>query len=482
MQQLDLPEADAFVVGSGPNGLSAAIVLAQAGLRVAVLEREASVGGSCRTEALTAPGFRHDVCSAVFPLAAASPFFRSLPLERHGLEWVRSPACLAHPFDDGTAALLWPSLERTAEELGAPRYRRLLGALLPRADVLFGDLLGPPHLPSGPAAAMALARFGALALRSGETAARRLSRLSSDGRGDRARGLFAGLFAHSMLRLDAPMSAAAGLLLALAAHSAGWPLAKGGAQAVTGSLAAHLRSLGGVIRTSVGVESLSQLPATRVVVCDLTPRQLVRIGEDRLDAGFAKSLERYRYGLAAFKLDWALDRPIPWTARACAEAATVHLGGSLEEIAESERAAWEGAPSPRPFVLLSQPSLFDASRAPAGAHTAWAYAHVPNGYSGEAAERIEEQVERFAPGFRRTVIARSVLSPSDLEAHNPNLVGGDISGGLFDLGQAFLRPTARLYGTSEANLFLCSASTPPGPGVHGMCGYHAAKAALASLQ
>jgi phytoene dehydrogenase-like protein len=482
VQELDLPEADAFVVGSGPNGLSAAIVLAQAGLRVAVLEREATVGGSCRTEPLTAPGFRHDVCAAVFPLAAASPFFRSLPLERHGLEWIRSPACLAHPFDDGTAALLWPSLERTAGELGAPRYRRLLGALLPRADDLFEELLRPPHLPSGPAAAMALARFGALALRSGEAAARRLSRLSSDGRDARARGLFAGLFAHSMLRLDAPVSAAAGLLLALAAHTAGWPLAKGGAQAVTDALASHLRSLGGVIRTSVAVESLSQLPAARVVVCDVTPRQLVRIGEGRLDTGFAKSLERYRYGLAAFKLDWALDRPIPWTARACAEAATVHLGGGLEEIAESERAAWDGAPSPRPFVLLSQPSLFDASRAPAGAHTAWAYAHVPNGYSGDAAERIEEQVERFAPGFRRTVIARSVLSPSALEAHNPNLVGGDISGGVFDLGQAFLRPTARLYGTSQPNLFLCSASTPPGPGVHGMCGYHAGKAALASLE
>ncbi len=473
MKTLDLPEADAFVVGSGPNGLSAAIVLAQAGLSVAVLEREDAIGGSCRTAALTLPGFRHDVCAAVFPLAAASPFFHGLPLERHGLEWIRSPACLAHPFDDGTAAVLWPSLERTAEELGgAPRYLRLLRALLPRADELLADLLAPPHLPSRPAP---LARFGAWALRSGESAARRLSPDA------RARGLFAGLFAHSMLALDAPMSAAAGLLLALAAHADGWPIAKGGSQAVIEALAAHLRSLGGVLRTSAGVESLAQLPPARLVLCDLTPRQLSRIAEGRLSAGFEKSLARYRYGLAAFKLDWALDRPIPWTAPACAEAATVHLGGGLEEIVESERAAWEGTPSRRPFVILSQPSLFDPSRAPAGAHTAWAYAHVPNGHPEDVTERIEAQVERFAPGFRRTVIARSALSPSDLEGHNPNLVGGDISGGLFDLGQAFLRPTARLYGTSEANLFLCSASTPPGPGVHGMCGYHAAKAALASI-
>jgi phytoene dehydrogenase-like protein len=287
-----------------------------------------------------------------------------------------------------------------------------------------------------------------------------------------------------MLRLDAPMSAASGVLLALAAHAVGWPIPRGGAQAVTDALAAHLRSLGGSVVTSVDVASLTQLPPARVVLCDVTPRQLVRMADGLLDDGFVASLRRFRYGLAAFKLDWELDRPIPWTAPGCAEAATVHLGGGVEEIVESERAAANGAPSRRPFVLLSQPSLFDPTRAPAGRHTAWAYCHVPNAWAGDASAMagiVEAQVERFAPGFRRTVVARSVMAPEDLERHNPNLVGGDISGGLFDLGQAFLRPTTRLYRTPVANLFLCSASTPPGPGVHGMCGHHAARAALRTL-
>jgi phytoene dehydrogenase-like protein len=294
--------------------------------------------------------------------------------------------------------------------------------------------------------------------------------------------LFAGLFAHAMVPLDATMSAAVGMILSLAAHASGWPIARGGSQSVVDALAAHLEALGGVVRTSVDVESLSQLPPSRAVLLDVTPRQLLRLAEGRLTPRFERSLARYRYGLAAFKLDWALDRPIPWAARACAEAATVHLGGGLEEIVESERAASRGEPARRPFVILVQPSLFDASRAPAGAHTAWAYAHVPNGYAGDLTERIEDQVERFAPGFRRTVLARSVLRPSDFEAHNPNLVGGDIAGGLFDFGQAFLRPTRRLYQTSLENVFLCSAATPPGPSVHGMCGYFAARTALESLR
>jgi phytoene dehydrogenase-like protein len=372
--------------------------------------------------------------------------------------------------------VLRPSLEDTVAGLGgAPRYRRLIASLLSTGDDLFEDLLAPVHLPRRP---LGLARFGTWALRSGESAAGGLFPSA------RGRGLFAGLAAHSMLRLDAPMSAAAGLILAVAAHRVGWPIAKGGAQSIVEALAAHLRSLGGSLVMLTEVASLAQLPLARrrIVLCDVTPRQLVRMADGRLGRGFEASLRRYHYGLAAFKVDWALDRPIPWSAPECAEAATVHLGGELEEIAESERAASDGAPSRRPFVLLCQPSLFDPARAPAGSHTAWAYCHVPNGYADDASALLEAQVERFAPGFRKTVIARSVMGPADLESHNPNLVGGDISGGLFDLGQAFLRPTTRLYRTPIESLYLCSASTPPGPGVHGMCGHHAARAALADLE
>ena len=474
MKTLDLPRADAYVVGSGPNGLAAAIVLAQAGHSVSVLEREPTIGGSCRSTALTAAGFTHDVCAAVMPMAVLSPFFRSLPLEGYGLEWVNSPASLAHPFDDGTAALLWPSLERTVEELGeASAYRRLFGRLLRAGPRLFEDLLAPPHLPAAPAA---VARFGFWGLRSGIAAARRLFRT------EHGRGLFAGICAHSMLPLEAPMSAAAGVLLSLAAHTVGWPFPRGGAQSLTDALAAYLRSIGGTILTSVDVENLEQLPPSRAVLCDVTPRQLLRIAGEALDAKDRARLQKYRYGLAAYKLDWALRGPIPWSAAACREAATVHLGGGLEEIARSERDAWSGSPSTRPFVLVTQPSLFDPSRAPAGSHTAWAYCHVPNASSSDASDAIESQIERFAPGFRALVLARSVLSPQELERHNPNLVGGDINGGVFDWRQAFLRPTSRLYATSIDKVFLCSSSTPPGGGVHGLCGFYAARRALASLQ
>jgi len=471
--RLDLPESDAYVVGAGPNGLAAAIVLARAGCSVTVLEREATVGGSCRSAPLTRPGFTHDVCAAVFPLAAASPFLRTLPLESHGLEWVRSPACLAHPFEDGSAALLWTSLERTREGLDdAGRYAPLLASLLSDPERLLADILAPVHLPAGP---VSMARFGLWAMRSGASAARGLFET------ERGRALFAGIAAHSMLRLEQPMSSAAGLVLALAAHAVGWPLARGGAQALADALASHLRSLGGVVRTSTPVDSLDQLPPARAILCDVTPRQLIRLAGSRLPPAFRERLERHRYGLGAFKIDWALDRPIPWSAPGCAEAATVHVGGSLEEIAESERAAWSGTLSPRPFVLVSQPSLFDSSRAPAGAHTAWAYCHVPNAYAGDVSGSIEAQIERYAPGFRKSVIARSILTPADLERHNANLVGGDIGGGVFDLRQAFLRPTPLLYATPVDGLFLCSSSTPPGGGVHGMCGYHAARRALARL-
>ncbi len=464
---------DAIVVGSGPNGLAAAIVLARAGLAVRVVEAEATVGGGCRSAELTLPGFVHDVCAAIHPLAVASSFLRSVPLEEHGVEWIEPPAALAHPFDDGTAALVVRSVGETAASLGvdAARYRKLMSPLAARWEEIADDLLAPLGRPAHPAA---FARFSALSALPASAAAR------SSFRGERARAVFGGLAAHSMLPLTRLPSAAFGWFLGLLAHGAGWPFPRGGSQAIADAMVSYLRSLGGEVETGRRIVSLDELDGAARVLLDVTPRQLVALAGDRLPAPYRARMERFRYGPGVFKLDWALAGPIPWRAAECAQAGTVHLGGTLPEIVASEREPWRGGTAERPFVLLAQQSLFDPSRAPDGKHTAWAYCHVPNGSPVDMTERIEAQVERFAPGFRDLILARSAMGPVELELHNANYVGGDINGGASDLRQTFARPVAgrRPYSTPLPGVFLCSSSTPPGGGVHGMCGFHAARAAL----
>jgi phytoene dehydrogenase-like protein len=466
---------DAIIVGSGPNGLAAAITLARAGRSVCVYEAGDMVGGGARSAALTLPGFIHDICSAIHPLGMASPFFRALPLAEHGLEWIQPPAALAHPFDDGTAVLLERAVETTGHMLGedAAAYRQLMAPLVARWSKLEGCLLGPLRPPRHP---LALLYFGLRAMRSAYGLAE--GRFS----GERARGFFAGLAAHAIMPLEHLPTAAFGLLLGVLGHVVGWPFPHGGAQNISNALAAYLCTLGGEIVTGATIARLDALPAARAVLLDVTPKQVLQIAGNRLPAGYRRRLERYRYGPAAFKVDWALDGPIPWRASACTRAATVHLGGTLVEIALSERAAWKGEQAERPFVLVAQPSLFDPTRAPLGMHVAWAYCHVPNGATFDMTERIERQIERFAPGFRDRVLARSVLPPHALEHYNPNYVGGDINGGVQDLWQLFTRPAWRLvpYATPAQGLYICSSSTPPGGGVHGMCGYFAARAALRS--
>jgi phytoene dehydrogenase-like protein len=463
---------DAVVVGSGPNGLAAAITLAQAGRSVLVVEAAETVGGGVRSAELTLPGFVHDVCSAIHPLAKASPCFGELPLAEHGLELVEPPAPLAHPLDDGSAVMLERSVEETAAALGpdAEAYRALMTPLVDRGPKLLPFVLGRLPLTRRPLLA---ARFGLLALRSAIGLAKRFE-------GDRARALFGGLAAHSIQDLHRSPTASFGIVLGLFGHTHGWPLVRGGSQQLADSLASCLRSLGGEIETSRHVDSLDELPEARVTMLDITPRQVLRIAGHRLPGRYVRALRRYRYGPGVFKVDWALDGPVPWAAEGCRRAGTVHLGGTLEEIAASEQAVWRGETSERPFVLVAQQSLFDETRVPEGKHTLWGYCHVPNGSNEDMTERIEEQIERFAPGFRDLVLERSVRGPAEIERHNENYVGGDINGGVQDLRQLYTRPVIRLnpYATPVEGLYICSSSTPPGGGVHGLCGYYAARSAL----
>ena len=467
----------ACVIGAGPNGLAAAIVLAQAGLDVEVFEAEPTIGGATRTMELTLPGFHHDFGSAVHPMAVGSPFFSSLPLENYGLEWIYSPATLAHPLDDGSAVTLDRNLTLAESALGedGPAWRRLMQPFATHWPQLAEDILRPAiAIPKHP---FLLARFGLNALLPATTVAHRHFRTES------VRALFAGLAAHSFLRLDQPLSASFGLVLGAVAHAVGWPIPHGGAQSLANALAAHLIHLGGRIITSTRITSLSDLPACDITLCDITPRQLLALAPKlRLTDAYRDKLTAYKYGPAAFKVDYALASPIPWNAPACSRAATVHIGGSLADIAASESAMSHDQHAERPFVLLAQPTLFDPTRAPTGKHIAWAYCHVPNGSTESMLDRLESQIERFATGFRACILARHISSPSTLESMDANLIGGDISGGAMNLRQFLFRPTRGQYRTSAPDIYLCSSSTPPGGGVHGMCGANAARLALRNLR
>ena len=469
-------DLDAVVVGAGPNGLSAAVALAQRGASVRVIEGHEEIGGGTRTAELTLPGCRHDVCSAVHPMGVLSPYLRTLPLDEHGLTWIRPTASVAHPLDDGDAVMLYRSLERTASGLGEDRerYRRMIAPFLRDPHTLLADLLAPLKLPSAP---ITMARFGLMAIRSARSLAR--SRFA----GERARALFAGCAGHAIQPLDRPLTAALGLIFAITGHVDDWPVAAGGSDAITRALAGYLETLGGEIETGRWIESLEDLPASRVVLFDTAPRQLAEIAGDALPAGYRRRLERYRYGPGAFKVDWALDGPIPWRDPRCLEASTVHVGGTLEEIAAAEAGLFSGEHHPRPFLILCQQSQLDASRAPESKHTGYAYCHVPAGSTVDCTDAIEAQVERFAPGFRDRILARHTMNTAQFEAYNPAFVGGAITGGVADLGQLFSRPVARLdpYTTPNPRLFICSAATPPGGGVHGMGGYWGARAALRRL-
>lgn len=467
---------DAVVVGSGPNGLAAAITIAQAGKSVLVLEARDTIGGGMRTSECTLPGFHHDVCSAIHALGVCSPFFKSLPLHEHGLEWIYPDAPVAQPLDDGRVAIGEVSIDATAARFGsdAAAYQRLMHPLVENADKLFDHLLGPFRFPKHP---LLLTRFGMSGIRSAVGLCRSIFRT------DEPSALIAGHAAHSVLPLERKLTAAVGIMLAVTAHDGGWPVAKGGSQTIADALASYLVAHGGEIVVSRAVTDFEELPDCGAVLCDVSPPAMSLIMRNRFPMSFHSKLHRFRFGPAAFKIDWALDGPIPWRAQECARAGTVHVGGTIAQVAAAERAPWENRVADQPFVLVGQQSLFDSSRAPAGKHTGWGYCHVPNSCQADATEQIENQIERFAPGFRDLILKRHVTTPGDFETYNPNYVGGDITGGVMDFAQLFTRPTARRvpYSTPDKDVFICSASTPPGGGVHGRCGYFAAKAALKRL-
>ena len=463
---------DAIVVGSGPNGLAAAIAMQQAGLSVLLVEAKEKIGGGLRSAELTLPGFVHDICSAIHPLAIASPFFTTLPLHEHGLQFIHPTIAAVHPFDDGTAAALYSSIEQTAQRLGEDElaYLQLMKRFTNEWPSMIYDVMRPLHFPEHP---MAMLGFGIKAI----TPATHLSKKFHS---KEARGLWGGMAAHSMQPLSNAATSAIGMVLMACAHTSGWPLVKGGSQAIADALASYFISLGGTIQTNFYVHSLSQLPSSRAVLFDVTPKQLLEIAGNKFSSFYRSQLQRYRYGMGVFKIDWALDGPIPFTAPECRQAGTVHLGNTWEEIAASEKLTAEGQHTEKPFVLLAQQSLFDNTRAPDGKHTAWAYCHLPNNSEVDMTERIEKQVERFAPGFRERIIGRHTMNTAQMEEYNPNYIGGDINGGVIDIRQLFTRPALRLspYRTSAKGIYICSSSTPPGGGVHGMCGYHAARRAL----
>lgn len=467
-------EYDAVVIGSGPNGLAAAVTLGRAGWKVLVLEARETVGGGMRTCELTLPGYRHDVCSTVFALGAAAPFFRDLPLQELGVRWVHGEAPMAHPLDGGRAALLKCSLDETSHLLGqdSRNYHNLMAPLVENWQTLIETFLGP--LPLTPRKPLLVARAGLKFIQSLQGLAERNFRT------EEGRALLAGLAGHAILPISKFGSAAPGLMLGMLGHSVGWPVVAGGSQVMADALASYIHHLGGTIQTGIEVQSLADLPPARAYLFDLTPRQLLAIAGEKLPSGYRRQLERYRYGAGVFKIDYALSEPVPWQTDACRQAITLHLGGTLDEIAHSEDQMWRGEHPDRPYVLFVQASLFDPTRAPQGKHTAWAYCHVPHGSTRDMTAEIENQIERFAPGFKDVVLARHTMNTVDFHAYNPNYIGGDIIGGVQDLRQQFFRPVPSLtpYRTPAKGIYLCSSSTPPGGGVHGMSGQLAAETVL----
>jgi phytoene dehydrogenase-like protein len=466
---------DAIVVGSGPNGLAAAITMQRAGLSVLLIEGKETIGGGMRTQELTLPGFKHDVCSAIHPMAMASPFFADLPLDKYGLTFIQAPLAAAHHFDDGSAAFLSGSMEETASALGQDKdtYLNLIRPVVNNWKEIAADTMGPLGIPSQP---LLLAQFGLNAVRSADAIAAKF--ITKE-----AKGLWAGMSAHAIQPLSNLTSAAIGLVLSAVGHKYGWPIPKGGSQSIANALAAYFVDLGGKVETGRMVKSVKELPSHKVVLFDLTPKQLLQIAGDELSAFYKWQLSRYKQGMGVFKVDWALNGPVPFTAAACSKAATVHLGNTYAEIAASEQLTSAGGHPEKPFVLFAQQSVFDDTRAPKGKHTAWAYCHVPNGSEKDMTAAIENQVERFAPGFKTLILAKSTMNTREMEVHNPNYIGGDISAGIMDITQLYTRPALRIspYRTSSKSIYICSSSTPPGPGVHGMCGFHAAKTALKDI-